>query len=95
MKFDRALRAQIVSAAGNPDQVKTLTDKLTAAGSLRTTMQSGSTLRGQLLNAWGWDTFGIGILVTGVALVAVALVFGSALAYELRTKAVSALADDA
>jgi hypothetical protein len=88
-KEQTQLRAQIVSAAGNPDAVKTLSDKLTAAGSLRTTLQSGSTLRGQLLNAWGWDTFGIGILVTGVALIAVALVFGAALAYELRTRAVA------
>jgi hypothetical protein len=88
-KEQTQLRAQIVAAAGNPDAVKALTDKLTAAGSLRTTLQSGSTLRGQLLNAWGWDTFGIGILVTGVALLAVALVFGSALAYELRTTAVA------
>jgi hypothetical protein len=83
------LRAQIAAAqtAGNADQVKALNDRLTAAGNLRTTMQTSSTLRGQLLNAWGWDTFGIGILVTGIALIAVALVFGSALVYELRTKA--------
>ena len=44
-------------------------------------------MRGQLLNPWGWDTFGIGIIVTGVAMIAVALVFGSALVYKLRTKA--------
>jgi hypothetical protein len=47
-KEQTQLRAQIAAAqtGGAPDAVKTLNDKLTAAGSLRTTMQSGSTLRG-------------------------------------------------
>jgi hypothetical protein len=91
-KEQTKLRADIAAAqaAGNQDAVKTLNDKLTAAGNLRTTMQTGSTLRGQLLNAWGWDTFGIGIIVTGAAMVAVALAFGAALAYELSTKAAPA-----
>jgi hypothetical protein len=43
-------------------------------------------MRGQLLNAWGWDTFGIGITATGAALLAVGLVFAAALAYELTTR---------
>ncbi|HEU5315547.1 MAG TPA: hypothetical protein VFX49_05515, partial [Chloroflexota bacterium] len=72
--------------AGNADQVKALNDRLTAAGNLRTTMQTGSTLRGQLLNAWGWDTFGIGLFATGAAMVAVGLVAAAGLAYELRTR---------
>ena len=90
-KEQTKIRADIAAtqAAGNADAVKTLNEKLTAAGNLRTTLQTTSMMRGQLLNAWGWDTFGIGILVTGVALVAVALVFGSALTYELRTKALA------
>ncbi len=88
-KEQTKIRAEMAAAqaAGNADAVKSLNDKLAAAGALRTTMQTGSTLRGQLLNAWGWDTFGIGITVTGVAMVAVALIVGSALVYELRTKA--------
>ena len=77
-------------AGASQDVIKTLNDKLTAAGNLRTTMQTGATLRGQLLNAWGWDTFGIGIVVTGVAMVALGLVFGAALVYELTTKAAAA-----
>jgi hypothetical protein len=86
------IRAEIAAAqteGANPDAIKALNDKLTAAGNLRTTMQTSSTLRGQLLNAWGWDTFGMGIMVTGVALIAIALVFGAALVYELRTKSVA------
>src|SRR5688572_13467043 len=91
-KEQTKIRADIAAAqaAGNADAVKTLNEKLTAAGTLRTTMQTTSMMRGQLLNAWGWDTFGIGIIVTGVAMIAVALVFGAALAYELRTKATAA-----
>lgn len=84
------IRADIAAAqkAGNQDAEKALNDKLTAAANLRTTMQTGSTLRSMLLNSWGWDTFGIGITITGVALVAIGLAFGAALLYELRTKAV-------
>ena len=93
-KEQTKLRADIAAAqaAGNQDAVKALNDKLTAAGTLRTTMQTGSTLWGQLLNAWGWDTFGIGIIATGAALFGVALVFAVALAYELTTKQVQAQA---
>jgi len=89
-KEQTKLRAEVAAtqAAGNQDAAKAAGDRLTAAGALRTSMQTGSTLRGQLLNAWGWDTFGIGILVTGVAMVALALVFGAALVYELRTSVV-------
>ncbi len=91
-KEQTKIRADIAAAqaSGNQDAVKALNDKLTAAANLRTTMQTGSTLRAQLLNAWGWDTFGIGLTVTGVAMVAVALVFGAGLVYELRIKAVPA-----
>lgn len=87
-KEQTGIRAQIAAAqtAGNADQVKALNDRLTAAGNLRTTMQTGSTLRGQLLNAWGWDTFGIGLFATGAAMVAVGLVAAAGLAYELRTR---------
>jgi hypothetical protein len=88
-KEQTTIRNDIAAAqkAGNQDAVKTLNEKLTAAGNLRTTMQTASTLRGQLLNAWGWDTFGIGIIATGAALFAVALAFGAALAFELTTNA--------
>jgi hypothetical protein len=91
-KEQTKLRAEIAAAqaAGNQDAVKALNDRLTAAGNLRTTMQSGSLLRGQLLNAWGWDTFGIGIIATGAALLAVGLVFALALAYELTTRTATA-----
>jgi len=91
-KEQTKIRADIAAAqaAGNADAVKTLNEKLTAAGNLRTTMQTTSMMRGQLLNAWGWDTFGIGIIVTGAAMIAVGLVFGAALAYELTTKSVAA-----
>ena len=89
-KEQTTIRNEIAAAqkAGNQDAVKAANDRLTAATNLRTTMQTASTLRGQLLNAWGWDTFGIGILATGAALIVVGLVFAGALIYELASKAV-------
>jgi hypothetical protein len=89
-KEQTKIRSEIAAAqaAGNQDAVKAANDRLTAAASLRTTMQTGSTLRGQLLNAWGWDTFGIGVIASGAALCVVGLLFGVALAYELTSKAV-------
>ncbi len=89
-KEQTTIRNEIAAAqkAGNQDAVKAANDRLTAATNLRTTMQTASTLRGQLLNAWGWDTFGIGILATGAALIVVGLVFAVALVYELASKAV-------
>ena len=87
-KEQTKIRDEIATAqkAGNQDALKAANDKLTAATNLRTTMQTGSTLRGQLLNAWGWDTFGVGIIATGAAMFVVALVFAVALAYELTAQ---------
>lgn len=91
-KEQTKIRTQIAEAqkAGNQAAVQAGNDRLTAAANLRTTMQTGSTLRGQLLNAWGWDTFGVGIIATGAVLYVVALAFGAALGYELSTKTVPA-----
>jgi hypothetical protein len=91
-KTQTDIRTEIAAAqkAGNDAAVKAANDRLTAAGNLRTTMQTASTLRGQLLNAWGWDTFGIGIVATGATLLLVGLAFAVALAYELTRKAVPA-----
>jgi len=91
-KEQTTIRNDIAAAqkAGNQDAVKAANDRLTAAGNLRTTMQTGATLRGQLLNAWGWDTFGVGIVATGAAMLVVGLVFAVALVYELTRKAVPA-----
>jgi hypothetical protein len=89
-KIQTQIRTDIAAAqqAGNQDAVKAANDRLTAATNLRTTMQTSSTLRGQLLNAWGWDTFGIGIIATGAALLVVGLVFAVALVYELTRRTV-------
>jgi hypothetical protein len=90
-KEQTKIRADIAAAqqAGNQDALKAANDRLTAAGNLRTTMQTGSMLRGQLLNAWGWDTFGIGVILSGVALFALGLVFAVALTYEVASKTAS------
>jgi hypothetical protein len=89
-KAQTQIRNDIAAAqkTGNQDAVKAASDRLTAATNVRTTMQTGPTLRGQLLNAWGWDTFGIGVIATGAALVVVGLAFAVALVYELTRRTV-------
>jgi hypothetical protein len=90
-------RADLAAAqqAGNEAAAKAANDRLTAATTLRTTMQTGSTLRGQLLNAWGWDTFGIGVIATGAAMYALGLAFALALGYELITSRKPVAEDEA
>jgi hypothetical protein len=77
----RRLRAELQAA---PQERKAdIQKQLDAATSLRNTMQSGSNLRGQLLNAWGWDTFGFGVIVGGVVALVGALVFAALFIFEL------------
>jgi hypothetical protein len=79
------LRAQIADAKAKND-TNTATaaqQKLDAVTTLRNTLQSGTALRGQLLNAWGWDTLGIGVIVGGIVVLLLALVFLAAFLFEL------------
>ncbi len=47
-------------------------------------MLTGSTLRGTLLSAYGWDNVATGITVTGVGMLGMAAVFLALLVYEWR-----------
>lgn len=77
----RRLRTELQAA---PQERKAEVQKqLDAVTNLRNTMQSGSNLRGQLLNAWGWDTFGQGVIIGGVVAVLGALVFAALFVFEL------------
>jgi hypothetical protein len=49
----------------------------------RTTLFQGDTLRSSLLNAYGWDTFGIYTIYAGIGLMLAALVVLGALVFEL------------
>jgi len=80
------LRTQIADAKAKNDTATATSDqqKLDAVTNLRNTLQSGTSLRGQLLNAWGWDTLGLGVIVGGVVVLLLALVFLVAFLFELR-----------
>jgi hypothetical protein len=82
------LRVQVADAKARSDAAATTAaqQKLDAVSALRSTLQSGTSLRGQLLNAWGWDTLGTGVIVGGVAVLLLAAVFGAAFAFELTHK---------
>lgn len=79
------LRTQIADAKAKNDTnaANAAQQKLDAVTGLRNTLQSGTSLRGQLLNAWGWDTLGIGVIVGGVVVLILALVFLVAFLFEL------------
>lgn len=77
----RRLRAELQAA---PQERKAEVQRqLDAVTALRTSMQTGSTLRGQLLNAWGWDTFGQGVMIGGVVAVLGALLFAALFIFEV------------
>jgi len=80
------LRAAVTAATNSGD--KTALDdanaKLTAVTNLRNTMLTGSTLRGNLLSAYGWDNVATGITATGIVIVVLAIVFFVLFIYEWR-----------
>jgi hypothetical protein len=84
--IQRDLRAKVDTATKSGD--KAAADKaqadLTAVTNLRNTMLTGSTLRGTLLSAYGWDNVATGIMVAGVFILVLALVFLVLFIYELR-----------
>jgi hypothetical protein len=77
----RRLRAALQAAP--QEQKAEIQRQLDAVTSLRTTMQTGSTLRGQLLNAWGWDTFGQGLIIGGIVALLGAVLFAGLFVFEL------------
>lgn len=58
--------------------------KFQAVSDLRNTLQTASTLRGNLLAAYGWDNVASGVTVTGAFLVVIAVVFFVLFIYEWR-----------
>jgi len=84
--IQRDLRAQLDAATKSGD--KAAADKaqsdLTAVTNLRNTMLTGSTLRGTLLSAYGWDNVASGITAAGAFILVLALVFLVLFIYELR-----------
>ena len=80
------LKAAVTTATASGDQAaidKAQTD-LTTVTNLRNTMLTGSTLRGNLLSAYGWDNVATGITLGGAFVLALGLVFFVLFLYEWR-----------
>lgn len=84
--IQRELKAEVTKATDAKDQaaIDEAQAKLTAVTNLRNTMLTGSTLRGTLLSAYGWDNVATGITAGGVFILALSLVFFVLFVYELR-----------
>ncbi len=84
--IQRQLRAEIATAtdAGDEDAVAAAQEQLTAVTNLRNTMLTGSTLRGTLLSAYGWDNVATGVVATGGFVIVLAVIFFVLFIYEWR-----------
>lgn len=82
----RALRAEVAAATESGDEaaLAEAEEKLAAVTGLRNTMLTASTLRGNLLSAYGWDNVATGVMAGGALSLALALVFFVLFIYELR-----------
>ena len=82
----RELRAEVATAkeANNETALAEAQGKLDAVTALRNSMLTGSTLRGNLLSAYGWDNVGVGVIAAGFVIGAIALVFFLLFFFEKR-----------
>lgn len=80
------LRTAVAEAEASGDQaaLEEAQANLDGVTGLRNTMLNGSNLRGQLLNSYGWDTFGMGAIYAGAGLLVVSVIFGGAFVVEGR-----------
>lgn len=84
--IQRELRAAVATAseAGDEAALAEAEAELAEVSGLRNTMLTASTLRGNLLSAYGWDNVATGIILAGAAFLALALVFFALFVYEWR-----------
>lgn len=82
----RQLRADVAAAteAGDEAALEEAQAELTAVTNLRNTLQTASTLRGNLLSAYGWDNVATGIMAAGGFILVLAVVFFVLFVFELR-----------
>jgi hypothetical protein len=82
----RELKAAVTTATTSGDQtaIDEAQAKLTAVTNLRNTMLTGSTLRGTLLSAYGWDNVATGVTAAGAFILVLAVVFFVLFVYEWR-----------
>ncbi len=84
--IQRQFRAEVAKATDAKDQaaMDDANAKLTAVTNLRNTMLTASTLRGNLLSAYGWDNVATGVIATGGFILALAVVFFLLFIFEWR-----------
>lgn len=82
----RQLREAVAAAteAGDEAALEEAQAQLNAVNNLRNTLLTGSTLRGNLLSAYGWDNVATGMMVAGIAALALGVFFFLLFVYELR-----------
>lgn len=82
----RELRTAVTAAeeAGNQEALAEAQQRLDAVTQLRNTMLTGSTLRGNLLSAYGWDNVGVGVIAAGGFILLLALLFFFLFLFERR-----------
>jgi hypothetical protein len=82
----REARAAVAAAKETGDEaaVTAAQAQLDSITGLRNTMLNGNNLRGNLLSAYGWDNVGVGVMVTGVAILLLAGVFFLLFFFERR-----------
>jgi hypothetical protein len=82
--IQREMRAKAETAKASGDQaaIDAAQADLTAVTNLRNTLLTASTLRGNLLSAYGWDNVGTGVQATGAVILVLALVFLVLFLYE-------------
>ena len=84
--IQRQLRADVAAAeeAGDTAALEEAQAELETVTNLRNTMLTSSTLRGNLLSAFGWDNVATGVTVTSIVILVLALVFFVLFFYEWR-----------
>ncbi len=84
--IQRGLRGEVATAteAGDQALIEDAQARLATVSNLRTTMLTGSTLRGNLLSAYGWDNVATGVMTGGVFILVISVVFFVLFIYELR-----------
>lgn len=82
----RELRAAVAAAteSGDAAALEEAQASLTAVTNLRTSMLTGSNLRGNLLSAYGWDNVATGVTSAGIFMLALGVMFLVLFFYEWR-----------
>jgi hypothetical protein len=84
--IQRELRAAVAAAtdSGDEAELEEAQAELTTVTNLRNTMLTGSTLRGNLLSAYGWDNVATGVTAAGAFALVLGVVFFVLFLYEWR-----------